>query len=503
MWFDYKKTLDSVPHNWILKALELAKVPPNLISAINRLTKVWSTKVSLHGSKETITMDNIRYQTGLLQGDCLSLMLFILSVNPLSYLLQKLPGYSVGPPDGRVNVISNLFFVNDLKTYAKDIDEAKIQADMITQFTNDISMEFGAVKCAYLYIESGKRKSLGDTIDINGLHLEELEEGDTYKYLGQDEAVGFASPLNKEKVTKEYYRRVRKIWESELYAKHKVIAHNIFAVPILSPTFGILNWTKDELEKIDIQTRKLLPLNGSFHVNSDVDRLYTLRSLGGRGLNSVVDIYISRLISLSVHIKQAAQKHQFIKLVMEHETNSLLRVSNELLTAFQIDTNEDTIPKSLSAKIKMEMKKNHHKSWLEKIQHGYLFKQRENIREFEKSETNAWLKNSTISSHVEGYICAIQEEEINTKLLQHKRSRDETNPNCRLCHTQRESIQHIIACCPKLSASMYLPIRHNEVAKVIYENLISSETKVPMKSIQEVYSNADKEMKVVKSVMKL
>ena len=50
--------------------------------------------------------------------------------------------------------------------YAKDIDEAKIQADMITQFTNDISMEFGADKCAYLYIESGKRKSLGDTIDI-------------------------------------------------------------------------------------------------------------------------------------------------------------------------------------------------------------------------------------------------------------------------------------------------------------------------------------------------
>ena len=168
---------------------------------------------------------------------------------------------------------------------------------------------------------------------------------------------------------------------------------------------------------------------------------------------------------------------------MEHETNSLLRVSNELLTAFQIDTNEDTILKSLSAKIKKEMRKNHQKSWLEKIQHGYLFKQREKISEFEKSETNAWLKNSTISSHVEGYICAIQEEEINTKLLQHKRSRDGTNPNCRLCHRQRESIQHIIACCPKLSASMYLPIRHNEVAKVIYENLISSETKVPMKSI--------------------
>ena len=140
------------------------------------------------------------------------MIIFILSVNPHSYLLQKLPGYSVGPPSRRVSVISHLFFVDDLKTYAKDIDEANIQADMITQFTNDINMEFGTDKCAYLYIENGKRKTLDDTIDTNGLHLEELEECDTYKYLGHDEAVGFASPLNKEKVTKEYYRRVRKIW---------------------------------------------------------------------------------------------------------------------------------------------------------------------------------------------------------------------------------------------------------------------------------------------------
>ena len=102
-------------------------------------------------------------------------------------------------------------------------------------------MKFGTDKCANLYIENGKRKALGDII-INGLHLEELEEGYTYKYLGRDEAVGFASPLNKEKVTKEYYRRVRKIWESDLYAKHKIMAHNIFAVPVLSPTFGMVTW---------------------------------------------------------------------------------------------------------------------------------------------------------------------------------------------------------------------------------------------------------------------
>ena len=55
---------------------------------------------------------------------------------------------------------------------------------------------------------------------------------------------------------------------------------------------------------------------------------------------------------------------------MEYETNSLHRVSDELLAAFQID-NVDTIPETLSAKIKMEMKRHHQKSWPEKVQHGY------------------------------------------------------------------------------------------------------------------------------------
>ena len=34
MWFDYKKAFDSVPHNWIIKALQLAKVPSKIINAI-------------------------------------------------------------------------------------------------------------------------------------------------------------------------------------------------------------------------------------------------------------------------------------------------------------------------------------------------------------------------------------------------------------------------------------------------------------------------------------
>ena len=41
---------------------------------------------------------------------------------------------------------------------------------------------------------------------MNNIRLNELPEGDTYKYLGQDESVGYNGQLNKEKVLKEYYK---------------------------------------------------------------------------------------------------------------------------------------------------------------------------------------------------------------------------------------------------------------------------------------------------------
>ena len=91
-----------------------------------------------------------------------------------------------------------------------------MQLDLITVFTNDIGMEFGADKCAYLRIQKGERSSLGSTFEINGLELSELKEGESYKYLGMDEDIAIIGEINKDKVRSEYFRRVRKIWGSEL-----------------------------------------------------------------------------------------------------------------------------------------------------------------------------------------------------------------------------------------------------------------------------------------------
>ena len=66
---------------------------------------------------------------------------------------------------------------------------------------------------------------------------------------------------------------------------------------------------------------------------------------------------------------------------------------------------------------------NHYKAWLNKLQHGCLEKTRKNVNKVNKQRTNNWLLNAPFSSHVQGCMLAVQEEEINTNNLKSKRDK--------------------------------------------------------------------------------
>ena len=106
IWLDYKKAFDSVRHSWLLKLLELAKVPPLVTKAIERLTQTWSTNAYLRTPNGNITTDEIKYRRGILQGDSLSVILFILSASPSSFLLNKVKGFTITPE----KLLNHLFF---------------------------------------------------------------------------------------------------------------------------------------------------------------------------------------------------------------------------------------------------------------------------------------------------------------------------------------------------------------------------------------------------------
>ena len=77
----------------------------------------------------------------------------------------------------------------------------------------------------------------------------------------------------------------------ELSAFNKQIAHNCSAIPVLTPTFGIPDWTLQDVKDIDIGIRKILHMTLNFNRNSNIDRLYISISMGGTGLRSIQTVH--------------------------------------------------------------------------------------------------------------------------------------------------------------------------------------------------------------------
>ena len=150
IWLDYKKAYDLVPHSWILEALRLAKIPEQIISAIEQLIGRWKTVLNIPTADGNITIGDIIYNKGVLQRDFLSVILFILSLNPLSFLMNKTNGYKTGLGTLIEKILTSLFFIDDLKLYGSNLEQSKLQPEIVTKFSKDIGMEFGKDKCGYI-----------------------------------------------------------------------------------------------------------------------------------------------------------------------------------------------------------------------------------------------------------------------------------------------------------------------------------------------------------------
>ena len=130
--------------------------------------------------------------------------------------------------------------------------------DIIEEFTCDIGMEMGLSKCGVIHMQKGKYAKLGDVTLKSGGVIKELGNEEVYKYLGIEELVGISHDKVKEKVWKKAKAKLRKLLETELSSKNLFMAINECILPIISYTFGVVNWLEGELKQLDINIRKML-----------------------------------------------------------------------------------------------------------------------------------------------------------------------------------------------------------------------------------------------------
>ena len=81
--------------------------------------------------------------------------------------------------------------------------------------------------------ERGKLASTGNIVINDDTEVQELDQEEVYEYLGVDENDGIQHSKMKEKIRKEYNRRVRLILRTELNGRNKVEAINSLGVPVI------------------------------------------------------------------------------------------------------------------------------------------------------------------------------------------------------------------------------------------------------------------------------
>ena len=181
------------------------------------------------------------------------------------------------------------------------------------RFSSDIKIEFGLGKCAKATF---KRKHLTSTSNI---HIDNsIKIKLTYNYPGVNEGNGIQQAAMKEKIQKEYYKRVRLVLKSELNASNRAEATYIMAVLVVTYSFNFLNWKLSEIKKLDTKSRKLLTMGKMHHPRSDVDRLYLPRARSRRGLTHVELSCKTTTIGLAAYL--TSTNDSLIRLVQQHKS---------------------------------------------------------------------------------------------------------------------------------------------------------------------------------------
>ena len=139
-----------VPQSWMINCLKKYKISNEVINFIDKTMKTWRVELTAGGRR----LPEAKNQRGILQGDALSPLLYIIAMMPLNHILRKcISGYKLSRSQEKIN---HLMYMDDIKLFAKNEKELETLIHAIRIYSQDIGMEFGIEKCATFVMKSGK-----------------------------------------------------------------------------------------------------------------------------------------------------------------------------------------------------------------------------------------------------------------------------------------------------------------------------------------------------------
>lgn len=306
-WYDFRLAYDSIHHSCLKKLVNVLPLHSNIKMATKLAIKLWSLRIQMHKQRTT----PIPVRRGILQGDSMSPLLFLLITAPLIYHVNTNPDI-VKQSKGKHRILA---YVDDIKCHAPTKKSLKTITNKLASAAAEVGLSLNTAKCGHY----SRTAEVGNG-DLEPF-LPQVRQG--YKYLGL---------IQLEKDTEENYNKMEIQLEeklnlvlgSQLTTAQKVTLLNSSVMTVTYVTANIFSdekrsTTLKRCRNLDKNIRKNLvehKIKGKSSSNASV---YLPIHTGGLGLTSIEDVteisYAKKGIYLLKHrnLEKCRERYQVLQ----------------------------------------------------------------------------------------------------------------------------------------------------------------------------------------------
>jgi hypothetical protein len=172
---------------------------------------------------------------------------------------------------------------------------------------------------------------IGSTFEKN---IKELDPRDAYLYLGIEDSHDRQHKNEKEKLKKEYMRRLRLVSGTDLSAKNKIQTIRSSAVPVLQYRFGILTGTKKKC-KFGQENEETANHPWTASPKGRHRSLVCSQKAGRKGSDELEEAYTVEIMKLVEYVDR--KEDTLIQIVRMHQHNINLVVLQTARCLRQLD----------------------------------------------------------------------------------------------------------------------------------------------------------------------
>lgn len=253
---DLKNAFGEIDHEIILKILDYHHFP----ESIKDLIKSYYTNYNISIGTETFTTNPILIEKGVLQGDCLSPLLFNLVVNALLKTIDTEKIRSMGYRYSESLQPRHWFqFADDSALITSTEEDSQALLNVFSKWCYWAGLKICPRKCKTFAMKKNGTKTVQfhPYLRVNNVQIPTLADGESFKYLGKEFTMHMNPEKEENQLKSDLREYVENIHRTPLHPKNKiaVITRYIYSKIRwrLSTNSFSFTWVKQNLDSIVIE----------------------------------------------------------------------------------------------------------------------------------------------------------------------------------------------------------------------------------------------------------